>query len=453
MAILDCHPDAEANFERRASDLLVRLAACPPQPHPEPGDYAKPDLDLPSIPTIAAESIIGPIRTGRVDYLGKSSAKYFVSGDQEIGLAGEDYRQFQLLAESIQRMPAWQCAVSAETVEEWTLDWLHARFEKRYQSALMPYLREAIRPSIRHYHAWVPLAHTSVAHACMIGRVVMKPIGASDIDRWHQSISVAREEDRAHLAEYVWKLRTQLASLAAATIEIDAEPDRAMDIALQEAEQTASILRLFSPLMTEPELISSCVPLGMELQPTSICLLFDGSQLSKSRSQLVHGMPQRTNVDELRLGPLTSVGFRVLNEVLTRDDKTPFQLRLLSALDLYSRSSLERDYGSRLVYVLAALESILLRNDTESIGQNVGERLAFLVSNNATERQEIAKTVRDIYRDRSRFLHHGAAIQDVERLRAFLQLAWRFFLSLVANANVFHDHGQLVDYVEKKKFE
>lgn len=447
---LECHPDAEASFARQANDLFLRLEASEVIPTPPPRNG--PHTGILAGPVITEQSIIGPIRAGRVDHLGSQVELSFYSAGKQVRLAGDSFRLFRILAESIQRTPGWCNTVSVRAIEAEVVNWLHARYEGHSSMAVMPHLRAAIAPRIRRYQPWVPLAYTTAARECAIGRTIVRPILPENVDQWEQSMAVVDADKMASVAKYMRKLRLQLASLAAATIDVEAEPDRATEMALREAEQAASILRLFSPPMWEPELVSHCVPLGKEIMPTELCLLLDESRLSEARTHLAGGPPQRMIIDESRLSTMNALGLPIINEVLASQDRTDFQQRLLAALDLYSRSPLERDHGSRMVYVFAAIESLLLRNDSEPIVQNVSERIAFLISDDPQQRKAIVKNVKEAYGLRSKFLHHGAAIQDVEKLRGFLQSVWQFFMGAIRNANAIRDREQLINYVEAKKF-
>ena len=62
--------------------------------------------------------------------------------------------------------------------------------------------------------------------------------------------------------------------------------------------------------------------------------------------------------------------------------------------------------------IIGALEMILLRNDTEPIQQNIGERMAFVVGRNVNERKAIINNFRRIYSVRSKFLHHGVGSEE-----------------------------------------
>ena len=53
--------------------------------------------------------------------------------------------------------------------------------------------------------------------------------------------------------------------------------------------------------------------------------------------------------------------------------------------------------ADKLVYILASLESILLKNDSEPIQKNLGERMAFLIGPTVEARKTIIANVVETY--------------------------------------------------------
>ena len=131
--------------------------------------------------------------------------------------------------------------------------------------------------------------------------------------------------------------------------------------------------------------------------------------------------------------------------------RTEFQGKLLDALLLYSRSTREKDRAGRLVYMLVAIESILVRDANEPIQQNVGERMAFVVAQGLEARRTTIRHLKDAYNLRSKFVHHGETIAEVETVRAFMLDAWRLFIALVKTSHRFKTKAQLIDYLEAMK--
>jgi hypothetical protein len=138
-------------------------------------------------------------------------------------------------------------------------------------------------------------------------------------------------------------------------------------------------------------------------------------------------------------------GFDHVNKLLASKDRTKFQETLLDTLLLYSRSTREKDLAGKLVYTLVAMESILLRNDTEPIQQNVGERMAFINADTVGERQQIMRNLKAAYALRSRFVHHGSTIEERETVWRFMINAWALFTTLAKARRSFDTKEQLID--------
>jgi len=56
-----------------------------------------------------------------------------------------------------------------------------------------------------------------------------------------------------------------------------------------------------------------------------------------------------------------------------------------------------------MLFVAAAIESLLLKDPHEPIQKSLGERMAFLIGHSLAERKEIVKAVEGFYRIRSAF--------------------------------------------------
>ena len=63
-----------------------------------------------------------------------------------------------------------------------------------------------------------------------------------------------------------------------------------------------------------------------------------------------------------------------------------------------------------MIWYCAGLESILLRDSSEPILQNLSERLAMFAYDTVQERAVALKDIKEAYALRSRFVHHGAKI-------------------------------------------
>jgi hypothetical protein len=123
----------------------------------------------------------------------------------------------------------------------------------------------------------------------------------------------------------------------------------------------------------------------------------------------------------------------VVPVVLIREDRTDYHEKLLAALLQYSKNCLARDPSDKLVNILVAVESVILQNENEPLGKNIGERMAALIGSTLEERKGILSNVGKTYGLRSSFVHHGKriSVDEVDTLKEFMMNAWRCLGTLV----------------------
>jgi hypothetical protein len=135
---------------------------------------------------------------------------------------------------------------------------------------------------------------------------------------------------------------------------------------------------------------------------------------------------------------------------LASDTSTKFASALYDALILYSRQSLAVDVSDKIVFTLSALESMLLVGN-EPIQQNLGERIAFLIGQSPQGRKDIVKNIREVYRIRSAFVHHGQTARHVGIVDQFLVNAWTTFSRLMDLSILYKTKEALIGAIEDRK--
>jgi hypothetical protein len=221
---------------------------------------------------------------------------------------------------------------------------------------------------------------------------------------------------------------------AAAVLTVTGERERALEIALEEADRAAALLRLFSPAMLSPRARSFCAPWGRENIETSAYLMFD-----PAGAGLVVGQRMETDqdfvwrLDAARVRLLREHAIDALADRYSVGTVEGFAEEIRAALLLYSQAALRGTPTDKLLAVVLPLEAFLRRDENENVTETLALRLALAVGETRDERREIARVAKAAYGLRSRYVHHGKLVtsaQDIESLRAFLQIAWRFFMRL-----------------------
>ena len=137
---------------------------------------------------------------------------------------------------------------------------------------------------------------------------------------------------------------------------------------------------------------------------------------------------------------------------LERRKLNDFQSCLKRAFLSYSRGIGQFDSHERLVAAVGALEILFLPNGSEGRLSNVAERLAFFVSDKPEERKIIVKNYREIYKIRSKYLHHRLSVGDEIEMERFFRHVWCAFYLLLARFEKYKTHKEFIDEVDSVKF-
>ena len=422
------HAEATKNFDRKAEELLQKVVF---DPHTRPEHIQesgfRPDIVRHEIPQ---EDVISLTRDSYVGGpLQEEVAKVFSLKGSVLGLFGEDYKGLVRLAESMQKTTTLREKVSVRFLIDSIFKWIATNYQQTDVTSMTGVVLAKAEQAIQEIELWLPVAMLYVETDILIGKVTLKTITKKILDDYHSaSIDQIRKDGHEIGPEIQQHFRTErqeLQGLAAATIKIHAEPIRASEIGIEEAQSSLAILRLYSLANLEPELTSHCTLLGRErIEESRTFTVQDGRIRGFSRAVLSAAEPAWI-LDKAAIGELRRThGLDFLSGLLVKQNRTEYEQTLIDCLLLYSKSALAKDPASKLVAVLVALESMLLKDGGEPIQQNLSERIAFLFS--PEKRIEIKKSVIRAYSLRSLFIHHGQSIgtDEIDALREFLINAW-----------------------------
>jgi hypothetical protein len=78
--------------------------------------------------------------------------------------------------------------------------------------------------------------------------------------------------------------------------------------------------------------------------------------------------------------------------------------------------------------------------------------MAFVIANTPEARRATVRHLKDAYRLRSKFIHHGQTIAEIETVRTYMLDAWKLFIALVRASHEFDTKAQLIDKLDARKF-
>jgi hypothetical protein len=452
----ELHTDAANNFNAKARALLEKVA--PPAEAMQSGvptHFVRPGGHAHVLPEGAPGSFR---RTGMQDQLtGRTTARYFEHQGMRFGLEGERYQELARLSEGLQKTNQLRDIVGAEWVEDRILDWIKEQLAGAGTQELAEFIAERCEEDVKEHELWFPVAQLSLESDLAFGNVVFKTISEQMLDWVEEEAQVAEEsrstEEAAQIDSQVNRMRRDLQGLAASTITVTAEPKRADEVGRRESERAVELLRVFDTGATMmPEVVSYCALLGRENIEQLRLLSVEGGRMRRENRKVIGNPILNFHLSDEEISRYKRIfGFDGAGELLALERRTDFQEKLLVALLLYSRSTREKDLAGRLVYMLVAIETMLLRNEREPIQQNIGERMAFMIGENLEARRAKVRHLKDAYGLRSKFIHHGETIAEIETVRAFMLDAWTLFTTLLKDIHRYGTKAQLIDRLDARR--
>jgi hypothetical protein len=440
------HPNAAAAYDEKVASLPQKL-----KPPPDPPASQTRSSDSYVSAQITDEDIEpGSLREYHTDFTGQPQACYFESARGFLGLDGDDHENLRVVAERLARESTYRDSLSREFIYETSIDWLKARVDDPTGSplSLIEYLDGAAAKAVKRREIWLPIPVVRISRPFQIGQVVFRRLTKAMLDERIESISVSEREREIIYSD---QIRSTLQGATAACVSVEAEPIRAEQYATQESIGPIAVLRLACPAILHAHKWAPLDPslIGSVRGPT-VVRVEDGKIMGEhhhlAKGMLTQWVISPAEIEE-NLRTIWGAGHNLIVS-----DRSPFQELLLGAVIQYSRSLLKADIAERVLYVVSALESVLIKDPRESIVQNLRERLALIAGANSAERRSLAELVSEVYEMRSSFVHRALPVVELSRLDDFLLESGTTMCFLLGNHDKWRAKEDFLKAIDNHKF-
>lgn len=445
---MQLNPRAAQAYNERANTIFPHLTARPSQRPRASTRRFMPDAHVTA--TVPFKDIMGEIKLMRRDREGNEAGKGFHHEGQTVELIGEGYQILKKIAVGMHKAPDLHMSVSVAFLIDHIFEWVRKNYRRETTLPMTEYVLMECEKSIKEYEVWIPIASTHVESEFHFGKMKIKTITREMLDQWEAESRQRHPELPPEADEFFTRWRKQILGLAAATMELKAEPKRAYELASGEAERTLALLRCLSPQNGFPFVVSYSVPLGQEGSRSYQYLLTQEGKIAFSTSGIEQTPFDRWTIDNEYVAEMKQFGLDKLDELLKKPNPTAFQRTVLNALQLYGRSSTLRGSSDKLTYILTPLEALLLPNKTQS-PEDLAERFALLVDRTLEGRKQAFNTVLNIYDRRLSFVHGEHTEVDMKLLESFMIMAWTFFINCIGYAGKYATKDAFIRAVDDFK--
>ncbi len=442
---MEIHPEAASRFDQLGIDLLSRLKPAAPT---RPTSTVKPDIH--PIANFTAEDVIGPIKMKSAIVNGEGDEVGRVIEELNLSVSGDDHKALKNLAAAMLRSSSIGKVASCEYLTDRIWEWLENSARGGVRAGVADHISDALDQDVTDHELWFPLHRVHCEIELQMGRVRFKTLDRRMMQRWHEAaLACVPEDTREKVTEYYDRFRSTMQGSLAAVVQLTGEPRKAHEDGLRIAQMAVSMLRFASPVNFSPRIRSFCTLLGDDaIATTHVLTVKDGDLIGRSQSAERGEHVWVIRPSDLALLPPTLLS---LLSDLSSDHNTIYARQLYDSLLIYSRNSIAKETSDKLVFILVALESMLLRDDNEPIQKNVGERMALIAGTTVEERKAIVTNLGEVYKLRSKFVHHGQSPEDIEPLYHFMVNAWTCFCNLIGWQKRFATKDDLISWLESRK--
>lgn len=386
--IFEIHPSAEDNFNRKARELISLVKIYP--------DSFNAREEFPSDIhfVVLEENIIRELEEEVVDFTEKRTiGRYFRHENNRYGICGDDYKKLIALAEQLQRIKLINQKLSLRYIELSIFKWIHQEYTVKAEALeFISYLEDKSEKDIANITSWIPIANLEVEVPFDISHSRVCPLSKIVVDQWESSLIRDNADDSGNLSSLFEFIRKEYQGLACVVTETNAEPQRAYEIAHEEAEQVTSILGIFSKAALIPRIKCVSKIKGSENISQLTCFQLGNEDSFLMRTDIIDKKSDfqwRLNIK--KINELKSMLLDKINPIITSQNPTDFYRSIISSVYIYAKAAFTAEPLEKVIYILSALESILLKNESEPIQQNLAERVAFLIAKKIEERKKLSE--------------------------------------------------------------
>jgi hypothetical protein len=404
---------------------------------------------------ITDKDILGHLSFWAEDDEGSRVYSFIQFGTVSFGLTSAAHGSLvpQLVAQVLKASWA-RNALSIRFVEDTIIEWLRLVFgESAQATAFADYLVARCQEAVKTYTVWAPIANLEVEIPIEVGPAKIAPMSRAFFDQLEEQFRANPNAPAASVDEYMKTQRSKMQGIAAVVLNMEAEEIYAYENGLRIADDVVGLFRFLSPAANKFWVACPMALLGAELSPSETALLFNSeNRLTSERSRLVDKevaymkLPANT-IESLKRSQLV----RELGK-LVLDPSNEFAVRVKSSILAFTKGITFFDVADRLVYTFSSLESLLLKNTSEPIQQNLGERMAFLIAKDAVTRRRVVANVKDAYQLRSNYVHHRRSEMKEETLLEFTSNAHKVLHAAIGSLPRFATPQDFIDAIDDIKF-
>lgn len=379
-------------------------------------------------------------------------SKAFLTKDGPIGFGLEEMKKLELIAKEFLKNRSISNVTTLNNLKNIIFEWCKDKYKKVLIDDFVPFVVKNIEDSVKNYRLIFPIPFTESNYFFEIGHIKFAKLTEKNIDTMINCQQPKDDETKEQLERFKEKIQKRFQGYLVGYYECIAEKSKAEELGYFHLSNSLNFLRIFSQSVSNFKMINSAFENGIDLIPKNAFFLENRDDNSISFTDAICDGFEHYVIDEKNLQFQSLNTFRKYRSILKIENLNEFQKKVIDTVNIYSKNALRIDLSDKLIYIFSAIEGVLLKNETEPIQQNLSERIAFLIGKTVEERKQIIKNIKDVYKIRSKIVHHGIqTITDYELLDEFSKTAFLTIITIIDFVDKYENHIDFINYIDDIK--
>jgi len=442
------HPAAIASINSKAHVIASKIEKFQPLPSDQREVFP---TQRPILSTITDKDIVGDIVGWLADTQKRQFFAFIRVGDSVFGLPEDAYMLIDDLIDEILKANFAQKFLSRDFIHQSILNWIRNTYKPEIVE-FFSFLSDFCTASIKKFTFYAPISNFEIEEPFDFGGTKIRSLDNEFFIHLEAMLTSHKQKNPEETTKFISKIRKKMQGYAAIVIEFEAEKGFAFEKGNAIASEAVGLLRFLSPSSERSFLLCPVELMGYQPIPEFHFMLLGEDKSFSYTSGVVPKNIGHWQLPKLHLNLIQNNGLPELGHLLSSEKQNDFQKRLKKSIINYTKGTTFSDLGDRLLYTCSSLESLLLKDGSEPIQQNLAERMAFLLSKDANARRTIVKNVKDIYSMRSRYVHHRTLQAEEQTIGMFTYYAFTFLKTALKNIYAFNSTNDFIHAIEQIKF-
>lgn len=352
-----------------------------------------------------SDKLVGGLIERTTDSSDNTLDIFSISDKGTFGFDEINYPKYKSLIEKIYSLQEFKSTVAEGFIENKLLTWvLDIYLNQKAGVSLIDYLRSEVESNINNFQFHFPILNLEIEESFKIGNVDFTFFTKEYLDNLYKSLQCAPVPmDEKNFSD---TYRKNYQGQVLAKVTVKAEQEKAEDIAMNEAELSVDVLKIYGLTPTIPEnrtMFDLNYRLNYQMNSNYLSEKI-GKKDSLSETLNCNNPPFIVTSQQLAFA--NNNGLPIFSNFITLKKNDELYNLIVQGIGLFASSISNWNLHLRIINLITILESLLLKDEEDyKMERKVKDRLSQIITNEFQEQEKLKIIFSNIYKIRHKMVH------------------------------------------------